>query len=69
MPERMKKPGKIERCGRKYMGYRRKALFTLVEIAQQMLAGKTGPIEGSRKISRLRFDVEDEDDPFEGEFR
>lgn len=43
------------------MTYRRKALFTLVEIAQKMLAGEIGPIEGSRKISRLRFDVEDEE--------
>ncbi|HEV2737463.1 MAG TPA: hypothetical protein VGU66_02680 [Candidatus Elarobacter sp.] len=43
------------------MTYRRKALFTLIEIAQKMLAGQIGPIEGSRKISRLRFDVEDEE--------
>jgi hypothetical protein len=43
------------------MTYRRKALFTLVETAQKMLAEEIGPIEGSRKISRLRFDVEDEE--------
>ncbi|HEY0615269.1 MAG TPA: hypothetical protein VGC96_11530 [Candidatus Elarobacter sp.] len=43
------------------MTYRRKALFTLVDVAQKMLAGEIGPIEGSRKISRLRFDVDDEE--------
>ncbi len=52
------------------MNYRRKALFRLVDIAQKMLAGEIGPIEGSRKITRLRFDVEDEENdvfnPFVG---
>ncbi len=40
---------------------RRRALFTLVEIAQKLLTGEIGPIEGSRRISRLRFAVEDGD--------
>jgi hypothetical protein len=43
------------------MTHRRKAIFALVDIAQKLLAEEIGPIEGSRKISRLRFDVEDEE--------
>jgi hypothetical protein len=50
------------------MTYRRTALFTLVDVAQKMLVGEIGPIEGSRKIARLSFvaDGEEEDafDPF-----
>ncbi len=41
--------------------YRRKAAFALVDVARMMLAGEIGPIEGSRTISHLRFDVEDEE--------
>jgi hypothetical protein len=41
--------------------YRRSKLFTLVDVAKKMIAGEIGPIEGSRTIARLRFDVDDEE--------
>ena len=43
------------------MAYRRSALFTLIDVAKKMIAGGIGPIEGSRTITSLRFDVGDED--------
>jgi len=39
--------------------YRRSKLFTLVDTAKKMISGEIGPIEGSRTITRLRFDVGD----------
>jgi hypothetical protein len=51
------------------MMYRRQVLFTLADTAKEMLGGTLGPIEGARRIARLRERVCDEDpvfDPFRG---
>jgi hypothetical protein len=48
----------------------RNALAALVTVAEQMIAGTVGPIEGSRRIAQHRFGVGDEDNaalmPFVG---
>ena len=44
------------------MTYRRTALFTLVDVAQKIVAGKIGPIEGSRKIVRPRLVADGEEE-------
>jgi hypothetical protein len=49
-------------AGTRDVTYRRTKLFALVDVAEKIIAGEVGPIEGSRTICRLRCDVDDEDD-------
>jgi len=48
----------------------RSALAALVDVAEKMIDGAVGPIEGSRRIAQLRFGAGDEDNsvlmPFVG---
>lgn len=43
------------------MNNQRKAIFTLVDIARKVIAGEIAPIDGSRRIARMRFEVEGEE--------
>jgi hypothetical protein len=50
------------------MTFRRRTLFALVDVAQKMLAGEIGPIEGSRRICRMHVDLADDDTDVFGPF-